>query len=82
MPNIRHGNLRPAGQDDLQSLAKAVLEILEPSNGATPPSEEELVGVLALADSCLASRQKKYPGNHWGRYLRHYDDVLQRSSAK
>jgi flavin-dependent dehydrogenase len=70
-----------AGSDDFQQFCGDVLKIMEPSDGVAP-SEQAVEKIQALSHQCLSRRSKLYPGNKWGRYLRRYDDRLQKVPGK
>ena len=70
-----------SGGDAFKEFSEKVLDILEPADELTP-SEEVVERVIQLSDQCLSRRHKLYPNNRWGRYLRGYDDNLQRVPGK
>lgn len=70
-----------SGNDDFKEFVEKVLGILEPADELIP-SEEVVERVVQLSDECLRRRHKLYPGNLWGRYLRQYDDRLQKVPGK
>jgi hypothetical protein len=70
-----------AGGDDFQEFCTNILAILAPSDRATL-GEQAVKKIRELSRQCLSSRSKLYPGNKWGRYLREYDDRLQRIPGK
>jgi hypothetical protein len=70
-----------AGGDDFQQFCGNVLAILAPSD-KTPLSEQAVEKIHELSHQCLSRRSKLYPGNKWGRYLREYDDKLQKNPGK
>ena len=45
-------------------------------------SEQVVEKVQDLSHQCLSRRNKQYPKNKWGRYLRKYDDRLQKIPGK
>jgi len=70
-----------AGGDDFQHFANKVLSAVDPKS-IGPPSEESVKEVWALSWECLARRHEQFSQNKWGRYLRKYDDGLQRVPGK
>lgn len=79
---IEHTNwVLGAGRDVHQQLCKEFLEILEPSVGGAPPSEPVVAKIQALAEEYRSRHIKQFP-NKWFRYLRPYDDNLQKDLGK
>jgi hypothetical protein len=70
-----------AGGDDFQQFCGDVLAIMAPSDEAAL-SEQAVEKVQELSHQCLSRRSKLYPRNKWGRYLREYDDRLQKAPGK
>ncbi len=69
------------GRDDFQNYAKEVLAIVAPTDDAKL-TEEMVKRVQAISKQCLAYRHSLYPNNKWGRYLRQYNDKLERVPGK
>ncbi|MCJ1317728.1 hypothetical protein MMC15_003055 [Xylographa vitiligo] len=70
-----------SGSEAFKDFAEAVLAILEPADELIP-SEDVIERVVKLSDECLSRRHKLYPSNQWGRYLRQYNDRLQKVPGK
>ncbi|KAJ6485752.1 hypothetical protein C8R45DRAFT_870044 [Mycena sanguinolenta] len=71
-----------AGADEFQVVCEEVLCILDGPNGGAPPSEEQVQKVLATLERTVRERTQEWPGNHWGRWLRQYNDKLQKVPGK
>ncbi|KAJ7608034.1 hypothetical protein DFH06DRAFT_1309382 [Mycena polygramma] len=70
------------GLEEFQVLAREVIAVLDGPNGGAPPSEEQVEKVLAICAQTVKDRTDKYPENHWSRWLRQFDDKLQRVPGK
>ncbi|MCJ1340954.1 hypothetical protein MMC09_006250 [Bachmanniomyces sp. S44760] len=70
-----------AGGEGFKKFSEKVLAILEPADDLVP-SVEVIKRVIELSNECLNHRHKLYPNNHWGRYLRQYNDKLQKVPGK
>ena len=70
-----------AGLEVFKDFSEKVLRILEPADGLIP-SKEIVERVIQLSDECLSRRHQLYPNNRWGRYLRQYNDKLQKVPGK
>ncbi|KAF8190334.1 hypothetical protein K438DRAFT_1971211 [Mycena galopus ATCC 62051] len=70
-----------AGMDAFQALCEEVLDILDGANGGAPPSEEQVQKVLAISRRIVEDRTEKWQ-NYWSRWLRQYDDRLQKVPGK
>ena len=70
-----------AGLEVFKDYSEKVLGILEPADGLIP-SKEIIERVVELSDECLSLRHKLYPNNRWGRYLRQYNDKIQKVPGK
>ncbi|KAJ7706996.1 hypothetical protein B0H14DRAFT_3644144 [Mycena olivaceomarginata] len=67
-----------AGLDEFQALSAEVLDVLDGINGGAPPSEEQVQKALAIMKQTVRERTETLPGNCWDRWLRQYDDKLQK----
>lgn len=70
-----------SGSGGFKEFSEKVLGILEPADELIP-TEEVVDRVVRLSDECLSRRHKLYPSNRWGRYLRQYNDKLQKVPGK
>ncbi|KAL8932859.1 MAG: hypothetical protein Q9211_006087 [Gyalolechia sp. 1 TL-2023] len=70
-----------SGGDEFNEFAEKVLGILEPADELIP-AEGDVEKVVALSAEVLERRHKLYPANTWGRYLREYNDRLQKAPGK
>lgn len=70
-----------SGGEEFKEFSEEVLSILEPA-AELLPSKEMIEQVVKLSDECLSRRHKLYPSNRWGRYLRQYDDSIQKIPGK
>ncbi|KAK7039560.1 hypothetical protein R3P38DRAFT_3181303 [Favolaschia claudopus] len=70
-----------SGLDSFQDLAAEILEVLDGNNGGAPPSEEEVQKVLAISTRTVQERTGRWR-NQWGRWLRQYDENLQKIPGK
>ncbi|KAJ6485749.1 hypothetical protein C8R45DRAFT_1098516 [Mycena sanguinolenta] len=71
-----------AGLDEFQVVCTEVLDVLDGPNGGAPPSEEQVQKVLASLEQTVRERTQQWPENHWGRWMRQYDDKLQKVPGK
>lgn len=69
------------GGDDFQQFCGDVLAVMAPTDDV-PLSKQAVEKVQELSHQCLSRRSKLYPGNKWGRYLRKYDDKLEKNPGK
>ncbi|KAJ7355721.1 hypothetical protein DFH08DRAFT_933540 [Mycena albidolilacea] len=67
-----------AGLDEFQALSAEVLDVLDGIDGGAPPSEEQVQKALAIMKQTVRERTETLPGNCWDRWLRQYDDKLQK----
>lgn len=70
-----------SGGEAFKVFSEKVLGILEPADELVP-SEEVVERVVKLSDECLRRRHMLFPNNRWGRYLREYNDSLQKVPGK
>ncbi len=70
-----------AGGEGFKEFSEKVHGILEPADELIP-SKEVVERVIKLSDECLSRRHKLYLSNRWGRYLRQYNDRLQKVPGK
>jgi hypothetical protein len=71
-----------SGLEDFQALCAEVLDVLDGANGGAPPSEDQVQEVLAISGRIVRERTERWPENHWGMWLRQYDDKLQKVPGK
>ncbi|KAJ7797506.1 hypothetical protein B0H14DRAFT_3493649 [Mycena olivaceomarginata] len=71
-----------AGFDEFQALSAEVLDVLDGTNGGASPSEVQVQKALAIMERSVRERTEMWPENHWGRWLREYDDKLQKVPGK
>ena len=70
-----------AGGDGFQELCEGIFAVVDPL-GSGPVNAEAVERVREMSSDCLARRKELYPTNAWGKYLRKYDNNLQRSHGK
>lgn len=70
-----------AGGEAFKGFSEQVLAILEPAEKLIP-SEDVVERVVQLSEECLRQRHKLYPSNKWGRYMRQYNDRLEKEPEK
>ncbi|KAJ7797508.1 hypothetical protein B0H14DRAFT_3493652 [Mycena olivaceomarginata] len=70
------------GLDEFQALSAEMLDVLDGTNGGASPSEVQVQKVLAIMERTVRERTEMWPENHWGRWLREYDDKLQKVPGK
>jgi hypothetical protein len=66
------------GLDEFQALSAEMLDVLDGTNGGASPSEVQVQKVLAIMERTVRERTEMWPENDWGRWLREYDDKLQK----
>lgn len=72
-----------AGRDGFVLFAGKVLQVLEVDNeGRGPPSERAVKLVLELSRQLMKEYTERWPANTWSRFMRKYDDKLQRVPGK
>ncbi|KAF8198207.1 hypothetical protein K438DRAFT_1966946 [Mycena galopus ATCC 62051] len=74
--------LMGAGLDAFQDLCAEILSILDGPNAGASPSEAEVQKVLAITQGVVHDRTARWPGNHWGKWLRQYGEKLQKVPGK